>query len=107
MANILREIYREDKYWEYNLKSQVETRDRYGAKVGLHPFILLGGPEYSIILPRRWAGIVHSEYSVTMRFDDPHLNGVSDPRVEGLQRLVGKVGLWDKWVRKRRDADYD
>lgn len=104
MVNILREIFREKNYWEYGLKSEVEKRNQSGRKYGLCPFILLGGPEYSIILPRHWAGIVHSEYSVTMRFEDPRLNGVPDPRV-GLQRLVGKVGLWDKIVIKRRDAD--
>ncbi|KFZ08175.1 hypothetical protein V501_06080 [Pseudogymnoascus sp. VKM F-4519 (FW-2642)] len=141
MVNILREIYTSDDYWGYELKSEVEKRNKSGLKLGLQPFILLGGTEYSIILPRHWTSIVYSAYSVTMRFDDPHLNAVPDPRVEGLQRLddprlnavpdprleglqrsddphikalarvkglqrlVAKVGLWDKLVKKRRDAD--
>lgn len=50
MVNILREIFREKNYWEYGLKSEVEKRNQSGRKYGLCPFILLGGPEYSIIL---------------------------------------------------------
>ncbi|OBT95244.1 hypothetical protein VE01_07593 [Pseudogymnoascus verrucosus] len=141
MVNILREIYTSDDYWGYELKSEVEKRNKSGLKLGLQPFILLGGRDYAIILPRHWTSIVHSAYSVTMRFDDPRLNTVPDPRVEelqrfddprlnavpdprveglqksddphikaltrvkGLQGLVAKVRLWDKLVKKRRDAD--
>ncbi|OBT78313.1 hypothetical protein VF21_03040 [Pseudogymnoascus sp. 05NY08] len=82
MADALRDIYKHEKYWRIRRSSPVEQRKTSGSHYGLNPFILLGGPEYSIILPRHWESIVHPDYSVTMLFKTPDLNGVPDPRVE-------------------------
>jgi hypothetical protein len=86
MCDALRDIYKHEKYWRIRRSSPVEKRDTtLGSHYGLNPFILLGGHgghEYSIILPRHWESIVHPDYSVTMLFKNPELNGVPDPRVE-------------------------
>jgi hypothetical protein len=68
MLKTLHEIYKESRY--YDRQDSARLRD----------FTMLGGNDFSVILPSHWESVVRPGLQVTMRFDERFLNDVSDPR---------------------------
>jgi hypothetical protein len=69
MLDILKDIYQDKRYWE---GGENDTGTLSGRK--LRPFVMLGGSDFSEILPRHWEAVIRPNHSVTMRFYDSFLN---------------------------------
>jgi hypothetical protein len=103
MISVLKDIYKDERYWVYDSNDTSERYNRWGQKLGLSPFLMLNGNDFSIILPRHWETVVHPDYSVTMRFHDWRLNDVPNPRGQQSDTLkIWKGGSRYKMLLKAR-----
>jgi hypothetical protein len=108
MINVLKEIYEDERYWVPNKDDTGERYNVWHEKLGLSPFFMLGGNDFSIILPRHWETVVRPGDSVALRFEDPQLNEVPDPRGRRSEKTrkkkdglgIERGGFWNK-MRKR------